>query len=537
MAEDRYSISSSRISAVDVSRASFAVVRRGFDPREVRSVLEHVSQELELWENRETELRRAVAAAEERARNPVIKEEDLTAALGAQSAQVLRTAHDEARHLLESAQTQANEMLQSAQLRASAGIVDAEQKAAARVGDAEANAATLEEDAASTSQKIIGQAQADGETLVARAREQGRSMIDQAQEARNRVLADMNARRRMMHLQIEQLRAARDELARSIIGVRETIDQLTDDISQSDEAARAAAQEVARRQPTPEELSDDAGGPFVAVDPALKGSESEEGVLADDSGLEAPESQVVEELFAKIRASARSETAATLIPESEKGTPSGPDAALFAARDGALSASRSTLTRKVKRTLQDEQNHLLEALREGKEGETVLEEEAVQIARFASAVVDPLGDAANAGKIFAHDHGVQTSSDLSHAAVVEIAEELAQHIAIPLRRRLSEALVSSDPGTQVNGAFREWRGSRLERVVGDAALEAFSAAVVAASGSGSVRWTTGGLSDPCPDCADNELEGTVRAGSRFPTGQSFPPAHAGCRCAILPVIS
>ncbi len=123
MAEDRYSISSSRISAVDVSRASFAVVRRGFDPREVRSFLEHVSQELELWENRETELRRAVAAAEERARNPVIKEEDLTAALGAQSAQVLRTAHDEARHLLESAQTQANEMLQSAQLRASAGIV------------------------------------------------------------------------------------------------------------------------------------------------------------------------------------------------------------------------------------------------------------------------------------------------------------------------------------------------------------------------------------------------------------------------------
>ena len=116
-------------------------------------------------------------------------------------------------------------------------------------------------------------------------------MIEQAQEVRAGVLADMNTRRRTMHLQIEQLRAARDEIARAVVGVRDTVDRLTTELASSDAGARAAAEEVARRQPT------------------QAASEQEPVELdADGNATEGPaEEGLVEELFAKIRASARDE--------------------------------------------------------------------------------------------------------------------------------------------------------------------------------------------------------------------------------------
>jgi peptidoglycan DL-endopeptidase RipA len=534
MTEEWGSISSSRVSAFDVSRASFAVVRKGFDPREVRSYLEMLSHELEQFELREADLRRAVAAAQEEARHPVLNEEELVAALGQQSTQVLRKAHEEATSLLEKAQQQANELLQSAQMRASEGVVAAEQRATARVSEAEASAESLEAQAIDHAQQIMAQAKADGETLVARAREQGRAMLEQAQEARGRVLSDMNAKRRMMHVQIEQLRAARDELARSIVGVRETIDRLTHEISASDEAARAAAQEVARRQPTPEELVEDPSGLLEA--PSTEASADVIDVVEAVDTIEAPEAQVVEELFAKIRASARSEGEHATPERSTQGPPVGPDSAAISARDAALSSPRSTLNRKIKRVLQDEQNRLLEAVRHAKSAEDVEGTLHDQAAKLASAAVDPLGDAAAAGKGYAHDHGAPKGPGLARGAVVEIAEYLAGQIAGTVQRKVDEALASDDPTAGINAAFREWRGARLDRVVGDAALEAFSAAIVACVGSGSIRWVASSSTNPCPDCADNELEGPVGAGSTFPTGQPYPPAHAGCHCGILPVI-
>ena len=536
MPEDHSSISSQRISPYDVSRASFTVVRRGFEPREVRNFLDLVSRELEGFEAREAELHRAISAAEDQARNPVIDEATLTSSLGQQSAKVLRAAHDEARAVLESAQQQAGEIIAAAQERASSLAVDAEGSAAGRIGDAEIAATNLEEQALEAARKVVAKARADGETLVARAREQGRGMIDQAQEARNRVLADMDVRRRTMHLQIEQLRAARDQLASSILEVRSTIDRLTEEIAGSDEAARAAAQEVARRQPTTIEA--DAASIAEALGPDAE--------LADDAALldegldlAAPEPGVVEELFAKIRASAHEapgqDPAARDAPEPGPAA-SGPDAELLLARDEAIAAARSTLARKVKRSLQDEQNRLLDALRgQAAVGPELLGAEQSQASALAAAAVDPLRDAGEAGRSFAIAHGAPEGPGLSDGAVMATAEQMAAQIVGPLRRRLEQVLASEDPATEVGGAFREWRGSRLDRVVGDAAHEAFSSAVVLVSGDGSLRWVVSGSPSPCPDCADNGLEGPIRAGATFPTGQACPPAHAGCRCAVVPV--
>ncbi len=57
-----------------------------------------------------------------------------------------------------------------------------------------------------------------GEAIITRAKDEGRALLDQVQEARRRVLADLAARRRGLGIQIEQLRAARDEMAASVHG-------------------------------------------------------------------------------------------------------------------------------------------------------------------------------------------------------------------------------------------------------------------------------------------------------------------------------
>ena len=556
MAEDRSRISTSRLSSSEVARASFTIVRRGFDPEEVRGFLDQVARELEALSAREADLRKVASAPPAPTPLPVLDEASLTAQLGHKSAEVLRAAHDEARAVLEAAQARANELLNAAQAKSSELAIEAEQKAAARVGDAEVAASSYEAEALEAAKKVVAKGRADAETLVARARQQGRAMIDQAQEARSRVLGDMNERRRMMHVQIEQLRAARDHLAQSVIGVRNTIDALTSQIASTDEAARAAAEEVARRQPSlgemdlpPFEVTFDEGLGVVAgdataeqggqadlVDTAAPATGKVLAVRPNDDDALAPEPGVVEELFAKIRASAHdepSEKGATAAPSA----PSGPDAQLLGARDAALSAPRSTLARKVKRTLQDEQNRLLDVIRAGKDVAAILldDERALQTV-IAAAAVDPIRDAAHAGRNFAADRGISSPSKLSDAAVMALAEALAGQIATPVRRRLEAAGTSEDPVAEVSAAFREWRGSRLDRVIGDVSLDAFSAAVVAASGSGAIRWVASGSPNPCPDCADNALEGAVSAGATFPTGQSHPPAHAGCRCAVVPVL-
>ena len=120
------------------------------------------------------------------------------------------------------------------------------------------------------------------------------------------------------------------------------------------------------------------------------------------------------------------------------------------------------------------------------------------------------------------------------SAVDEIADELGTTVVALLRRRLSGEGID-EPTERVGAAYREWRGERIERLVGDCAVEAFSAGVLAGVPDGSgLRWVRNEASLGCADCEDNALGGTVGVGQEFPTGHRYPPAHAGCRCMVLP---
>jgi hypothetical protein len=106
-----------------------------------------------------------------------------------------------------------------------------------------------------------------------------------------------------------------------------------------------------------------------------------------------------------------------------------------------------------------------------------------------------------------------------------------------LRRRIADGSdAGEEVGERVGAAFREWRGERIERLVGDFAVQAFSAGVAEATPPGGlVRWVLTSVGG-CSDCDDNALAGAVAISEGFPTGHAYPPAHSGCRCLVAPVM-
>src|SRR5580700_6184728 len=179
MADVRPPISSSRLVTGDIARHSFAIVRRGFDPDEVRSYLQSVSRSLEGLEEREQELRAAVAEAEERAAHPVVDEATLTASLGQHSAQILRHAHDEAAKIVAQAQEGAATLLREAQAQANEIQAQSEGASAERVAEAELMVANARQEARYEVDRIRADAVAEAEAVIARAKDEGRALLEQ----------------------------------------------------------------------------------------------------------------------------------------------------------------------------------------------------------------------------------------------------------------------------------------------------------------------------------------------------------------------
>jgi cell division septum initiation protein DivIVA len=541
MPEGRSPISSARISTGDVARHSFAIVRRGFDIDEVKTYLQSVARSIEVLEQREQELREAVAEADERAAHPVVDEATLTASLGQHSAQILRHAHDEAAKIVVQAQEGASTLLREAQSQANEIQAQSEGASAERVAEAEIHVANATKEAREAVERIRYDALAEADAVIARAKDEGRVLLEQVHDARKRVMADLAGRRRALSIQIEQLRAARDEMAASVQGVRGSIDAILNQLEHSDEDARAAGLAAAdqARLHAPKDLPEEETVPSVEAgeDPAHGGV-----------------TPSVDELFARIRAgtdAARHEAGATVdaedsdsdigaIAETEdeategEEVSAGPDQALIAQRDELLSPISSQLSRHIKRALGDDQNRLLDVLRSTPNvgGEALLGPEDLHLSTFTSAAQGHLADAFAAGTVFA---GATEGTIASGPAVDQAAASLSRTVVTMLRRRIGDGTDGGEEvAERVGAAFREWRGERIERLVGDYAVQAFSAGVAAASSAGGhLRWVLTSANG-CSDCDDNALAGAVAVDEAFPTGHAYPPAHSGCRCMVAP---
>jgi DivIVA domain-containing protein len=569
--------SPSRLRPEDVPRRTFARNRRGFDPAEVVAYLEVLAAELAAWEEREEQLLASLSDAEERAANPTIDDDRLTSALGQKSAEVLRNAHQEAARLVAAAEESSGAVVRDAQQQATDIQVSAEAAAAERIAQAELSAGSVHEEAQADVAAILERARTDGNALLDRARERGRLMIEQAQETRRRMLTETAQRRRVLLIQIEQLRAARDQLARTVIGVRGTVDDIVSGLARADDDARAAAAAVAERvaeveaqeveglEPPPAEalaapaepVTEPVGEQAPITSNGNQGAAEEPPSTSEDSR--------VEELFARIREGRLSEPADETGPSSSAeredtgAEPGVPRAAvvtdrdpeieqLLAERDDLLDPIVARMARRLKRAMQDDQNLLLHRVRSDSGGyrQELLGSEDEQRRTLVEASVDFLGDAFDAGEAFARKQlgteadALTDATEINRSAVGSGAQELADTVVTLLRRRLLEEDAEGPGPTEeeaaelISAAYREWRGERIERLVGDHVVGAFSSGVRAAAGKTPLRWIASGSDEACADCDDNALAEPVSEGDRFPTGHLYPPAHAGCRCLVVP---
>jgi DivIVA domain-containing protein len=546
MPEGRSPISSSRISTGDIAHHSFAIVRRGFDIDEVKTYLQSVARSIEVLEQREQELREAVAEADERAAHPVVDEATLTASLGQHSAQILRHAHDEAAKIVVQAQEGASSLLREAQNQANEIQAQSEGASAERVAEAEIMVASARQEARVEVEEIRLDAVAEADAVIAQAKEEGRALLEQVQEARKRVMADLAGRRRALSIQIEQLRAARDEMTASVQGVRTSIDEILGQLDRSDDDARAAGLAAAdqARLHLPKDVPD--VGHVISVevgeDPALGGAppsvdELFARIRAASDGAHDPEPPAPEvpQAQAAVAVAVAVAEGAEAAEEAAEGKAEGPDHALIARRDELLLPISAQLSRHIKRALGDDQNRLLDVLRSTPTvtGEALLGPEDLHLSAFTSAAQGHLADAFAAGTLFA---GADAGTIPSAAEIDQAAAGLSRTVVTMLRRRIAEGTGSPDEvGERVGAAFREWRGERIERLVGDFAVQAFSAGVAAACSAGEqLRWVLTSATG-CSDCDDNALAGAVPVDDGFPTGHAYPPAHSGCRCLVAPV--
>jgi hypothetical protein len=212
-------------------------------------------------------------------------------------------------------------------------------------------------------------------------------------------------------------------------------------------------------------------------------------------------------------------------------------------RDEMTEPLVKALARRMKRTLQDDQNDLLDRLRSRhfQWSADILPPDPEHSDSYSTAALPHLVEAAQAGASFVGSEGNQGQLP---EEMTTVAHDLAETVLAPLRRRLSEGehLHGADESVvaeHVGSAFREWKGERIERLAGDYVVAAFSVGSLAGSKRKKnllVEWiaAAGTGDEPCPDCEDNMLNGPQRPGGEFPTGHAHPPAHPGCRCLLAP---
>ncbi|HEX2063564.1 MAG TPA: hypothetical protein VHE80_03990, partial [Acidimicrobiales bacterium] len=205
-------------------------------------------------------------------------------------------------------------------------------------------------------------------------------------------------------------------------------------------------------------------------------------------------------------------------------------------RDVVLEGIEAKLARKLKRALQDEQNEILDRLRstKGRLVTTELLPSTRQQARhYRAAAEESLAEAAAAGVAFVSGQGPGPN-------VSDVAAELAEELVRPLSRRLIGAMDGAGDDDRsalterIGAAYREVKTHRSERLAGDCVIAAFSRGTLSAVPGRPLRWVVDDQGGPCADCDDNALAGPTPAREAFPTGQAHPPAHAGCRCLLVP---
>lgn len=217
----------------------------------------------------------------------------------------------------------------------------------------------------------------------------------------------------------------------------------------------------------------------------------------------------------------------------------------FTRRDEALVPLIVSAARKIKRVLADEQNLVLDTLRQ-KEPVTALDDLVPGVDEhtetYRSAIDGELIGAATAGAVELGAKDNRTLRNrLGRAGALDDANALMRTALIgQLRDRLERSIVDGAGDNEaitkrIRAVYREWKTQHIDSQLDDVFRFAHGGGVAVTAEPGTpMVWTIDPSEPACPDCEDNSLSGAVPAGEPFPTGDTAAPAHPGCRCLVLP---
>ena len=558
-----------------VSEATFNTGRRGFDQQEVRDFLRMVAAELARLQERERFLERELRDLQQRlpsaSGEAIIDDETATRLIGEEATRILQTAREGANAIRAKGEEGAARLLREAADDAQRQREEADLEASRRRSDAAA----------------------DAEAELAMAKQQGREMVEEARSYRERVLGELSRRRELARQQIEQLVHGRDRLLQAFERARlvavDVVAEMTPvgepdeyvDLSpttgpvpimvpaaQAARLADASAIDDSVLRPVDDievelEIEPiDPIDPIESIEPAESVEEVAEVVeiveiaeIVEVGGIDEIDDDDVTEgdvanLFARLRADrplaaapdpehAEAETEAEdespVEDELEEDTP-------FARRDAALVPLIVASGRRLKRVLADEQNEVLDRLRQREPVDSVdalIPSAEEQAARYADAITAELIAAAEAGAA-SISGSADATIDLSPTGPLEaVRASISGDLVEPLRQRLEAAVADGDGDNdaitkRVRGVYREWKTQRIDEQLDDVFRLAFARGAVESLPAGTgVQWVVDPHGPPSPDCEDNALAGSMAIGEAFPSGHHWPPMHPGCRCLLL----
>ena len=231
-----------------IQAQSFTSAFRGYDQAEVRAFLNRLAAEVRTLRERTSQLESSWRSAEERAaRPPVLDEDTLMAAVGEETASILRSARSAAADLRTRAAADCEKLVAEAQDQADHIRADAEGVLSRETQIAEEASTRIVDKARSEAAEAVDKARVEADGIRHQAEQERALTIEGANSTRDRILEDLSRRRRVATVQIEQLRAGRERLIESYAVVRRTLEEVQRELSRADTEARAAADEVGRR--------------------------------------------------------------------------------------------------------------------------------------------------------------------------------------------------------------------------------------------------------------------------------------------------
>ena len=225
------SLSDEAIDPGDLESRSFSIMRRGFDPTEVRSQLQAAASEIRRLQRLCNELSGRLTESQQAGRGDTDARR-VTEMLGVEVSSVLEAAHNAAASRIERAESEAEAMSHEARAAVESVLADA----------------------TAQSTELVVSARLEAEEIVEESRNHGREMVHEAQMVRERMLRDLARKRQSGRTQIEQLRAGRDRLLDALTTVQTSLDTAIEDLVTSVPEARTAANRAGLRissEPTP----------------------------------------------------------------------------------------------------------------------------------------------------------------------------------------------------------------------------------------------------------------------------------------------